>query len=354
MAGVKSLLVPLLVVIIAVAFQLHAKIKASQKQLLKSDFPAGNFTLAQVPTTFYSVGKIAEVLPAWHHDFHLYRIKEGEEFIVDKDKIKSEVRAKSLADTCKWNSVLCLPCFNSSLAVTSVSTTQIFNEPGWYASFAKISDQAVTELWNLLRLPFNVEVAELEHAFISNLEHNMITAAIHANPMTSSMAIQFIGRKTWLFFNQRTYLGASGFAAVPASPIVLPRRAPHPDVPYELFVYTSQPGDVLFFPESTPHIVFTYAGPNVMINYRNFHLRNIFQQPITWLTATYNMVFHSELVHTAGRVAGSDLQQVSVPEKEMNRERYRQLDQLCEGEDGLTGFDKQMWDVLQAEASKYK
>ncbi len=126
----------------------------------------------------------------WHHGFHLYRLKDGEEFVIDKDKIKSEVRAKSLADKCKWNSVLCTPCFNTSASVTAVSTTQIFNEPGWYASFAKISDEAVAELWNLMNLPFKVETAELEHAFISNLETNMITASIHANPMTSSMAIQ--------------------------------------------------------------------------------------------------------------------------------------------------------------------
>ena len=74
--------------------------------------------------------------------------------------------------------------------VTTVDTTTVFSEPGWYASFAKISDDAVEKLWNLLKLPFNVEIAELEHAFISNLKSPMITAAIHANPMTSSMAIQ--------------------------------------------------------------------------------------------------------------------------------------------------------------------
>ena len=74
--------------------------------------------------------------------------------------------------------------------VTPVDTTTVFTEPGWYASFAKIADSAVEKMWNTMNFPFSVEVAELEHAFISNLKEPMITAAIHANPMTSSMAIQ--------------------------------------------------------------------------------------------------------------------------------------------------------------------
>jgi hypothetical protein len=127
----------------------------------------------------------------WNHEgFQLYRLNPGETFEFDHMAINSTVRAKTLANDCSRQSILCKPCFNETKMVTSVDTTTVFNEPGWYASFAKIADKAVENMWNMIKLPFNVEDTELEHAFISNLKESMITAAIHANPMTSSMAIQ--------------------------------------------------------------------------------------------------------------------------------------------------------------------
>ncbi|CAE7695322.1 unnamed protein product, partial [Symbiodinium microadriaticum] len=127
----------------------------------------------------------------WNHEgFQLYRLNPGETFEFDHMNINSTVRAKSLADTCNHQSMICKPCFNESKMVTSIDTTTVFTEPGWYASFAKIADSAVENMWNTMNLPFSVETTELEHAFISNLKEPMITAAVHANPMTSSMAIQ--------------------------------------------------------------------------------------------------------------------------------------------------------------------
>ena len=112
--------------------------------------------------------------------------------------VESTVRAKSLRDTCKWESALCMPCFDSAMKVTNVNVSTVYAESGWYASFAKISNTVVSDLWNLLNFPFTVDMTSIEHAFISNLKESMITASIHANPMTSSMAIQFAGRKTWV------------------------------------------------------------------------------------------------------------------------------------------------------------
>ena len=138
-------------------------------------------------------------------------------------------------------------------------------------------------------------------------------------------------------------------AASPAAPILLPRQGP--SKPYEVYVYTAIPGDVLFFPESWAHMVLTHEGPNVMINYRKFHIMNILRQPLTWLAATVNN-FRSPLVHDAGRVPGSDLQQQSVPEKEINDVYYKQIDLICEG--GITGFDTDMVNLMKSEYAKFE
>ena len=85
---------------------------------------------------------------------------------------------------------MCRPCFDSTRMVQEVDTKTIFAEHGWYASFAKISDTAVALLWDMMKFPFDVSTTVLEHAFISNLKEPMVTAGIHANPSTSSMAVQ--------------------------------------------------------------------------------------------------------------------------------------------------------------------
>jgi hypothetical protein len=114
----------------------------------------------------------------------------NETFTLDESKVNSAVRAKALLDECPWESVLCKPCFDPSIPVKEVSTQTIFKEKKWYASFAKMNDETVEMLWNLLKLPFSVNTAQLEHAFISNLEKPIVTAGFHANPMTNSVAIQ--------------------------------------------------------------------------------------------------------------------------------------------------------------------
>ena len=155
-----------------------------------------------------------------------------------------------------------------------------------------------------------------------------------------------MGKKTWLFFPAETYISEMG--AVPASPILLPRQSPKN--PYTMYVYTSQPGDVLFFPESWAHVVLTHAGPNVMVNYRNFHLKNILRQPFTWATATFNMLMFSEQVHKGGTAAGGGLQNQAVPEKKLNFDTYEELNKMCIG--GVTDFDKQMLSLLREEYEK--
>ena len=135
--------------------------------------------------------------------------------------------------------------------------------------------------------------------------------------------------------------------ANPSAPILLPRRSPKKE--FEVYAYTSLPGDVLFFPESWAHTVYTHNGPNVMVNYRRFHIMNILRQPLTWISSTINN-FRSPISHKAGRVAGNDLQQQSVPEKDINVKAYQEMDKLCT--DGTTAFDRDMLNLMQSEYAK--
>ena len=117
--------------------------------------------------------------------------------------------------------------------------------------------------------------------------------------------------------------------ANPSAPILLPRRSP--TKPFEVYVY------------------------NVMVNYRRFHIMNIIRQPMTWLASTINN-FRSPVVHSAGRVAGNDLQQQSVPEKAINVRAYQEMDKLCEG-GSITEFDNDMLTLMKnayAQVNKQK
>jgi len=335
-----------IVILALVAQRIYVKMEAHTLPLRKEDFGHVNYTITEIPTTYYSVGKVSDILKEWDGRFHLYRVNPKEKFNFDFHQLNSKVRAKAFLDKCKWESTLCSPCFDSKKMVTEVSTETIFNESGYYASFAKVSDEAVKYLWDSMNLPFTANVAQLEHAFIANLKTDTITAGIHANPMTYSMGIQFIGRKTWLFWDHDVYL--NDMRAIPAAPILIPRQAP--GRPYPLYVYTSEPGDILFFPESYAHVVLTHSGPNVLVNYRKFFPMNLFRQPLTWIAGRMNG-WLSPVIHSAGPVAGNSMQQQYVPEKKINQVAYVNMDKLCEG--GLTQFDIDMLEVLKKEAAKY-
>jgi hypothetical protein len=336
--------------VLAVGLQIYFNHVAIGKDLSREDFPAVNVTYGQIPTTYYSPGKIEEVLKDWHHAFHLYRVKSTETFSIDYTQIESEVRAKRLMDNCKYESVLCLPC-TAPKETHNVNISKIMSDQGYYASFSSIG--AAKQLWDLIGFPFSIDVAEIEHAFVSNLKEDRITAQFHANVMTSSMAIQFIGRKTWIFYKPETFLGQMG--ALPAAPILLPRRSPANG--HEMFVYDSEPGDILFFPESHAHTVYTYAGPNIMVNYRNFHIGNVMRQPILWLTAVYHMMFHGAMMENAaigqvGSHTAKGTRKETVPEKQLNYEWFQKLDAMCD--EGMTPYDQQVVAILKENAKKYK
>lgn len=139
----------------------------------------------------------------------MYRLQTGETLEVDAKKIfgDSKVRVKKASDICAWESTLCRPCFvyGDDVGVREVNVSQIFTESGFYASFAKIDVEIVDQLWKEMKIPFSIAVSRstrflfilffdifhytkttnIEHAFIGNFDKDMLTASIHANPVSS-------------------------------------------------------------------------------------------------------------------------------------------------------------------------
>lgn len=167
----------------------------------------------------------------------------------------------------------------------------------------------------------------------------MITAAIHANTITSSLAVQYTGSKTWIFFPSDDYTSESGFRATPNAMFAVPTAAPRRQV--TAFTYNSRPGDLLFFRESWPHIVLTHAGPNILINYRQFCWGNIFRQPFMFFHTMFNRAVHMDrTIHESNRVKPSPVQ-----------EKYmaKQNKVLCADGD-ITQVDKDMIDLITSVA----
>ncbi len=216
-----------------------------------------------------------------HSEFHLFRLKEGEEFKFDDNILRSSVAARKLdydcpgmlETECSHESVLTANCIfelNSTVGKeVMIDAHQMLTDDGkgFHVSFANLTNRdSIQKMWNLLNLPFSLDQTNFEHAFISNLVSDQMTAAFHANPITDSMAVQLVGKKTWLFLPSDTYL--RHMKSTFAGSALLPKRAPPPGSHPEVYVITTQPGDVLFFPESWGHAVYTYEGPNLLMNYR--------------------------------------------------------------------------------------
>lgn len=60
------------------------------------------FEIKPIPTTYYEVGKLLDVLPEWHQEsgpyIHLYRLRDDQKFEFDLNKVKDvKVHARELA-----------------------------------------------------------------------------------------------------------------------------------------------------------------------------------------------------------------------------------------------------------------
>lgn len=216
---------------------------------------------------------------------HLYRLTPGQSFEFDWEIMyNSSTGAKKERDSCLHpESALCAPCFDNEhhkVTVESILRPSEGSSSAYYAAFAKLSEfSTIRQLFALLQLPgIDVDKMNFEHAFISNLKAGKISAPIHGNSATSSMAVQFIGKKTWLFFPPHVYRDFDMMDAFAGTGSAFPTQAPKKS--YEVYAYTAQPGDVLFFGENWAHVVYTHPGPNLLMNFRHFEVGNLLRQPI--------------------------------------------------------------------------
>lgn len=212
--------------------------------------------LDQIQTTYYSVGKLGDVLnevivniwkPShfisvlqWpHSQFRLFRVKEGETFEFDNDLLRSPTSARKLdyectgarQSECVRESVLVPNCIFELNATVGTEVMIEANQmltpegKGYHVSFANLTNrESIQKMWDLLHLPFSLDQTNFEHAFISNLVSDQMTASFHANPITDSMGVQLVGKKTWLFLPSDTYL--SLMKSTFAGSALFPKQAP--------------------------------------------------------------------------------------------------------------------------------
>ena len=85
--------------------------------------------------------------------------------------------------------------------------------------------------------------------------------------------VQFVGKKTWIFYPPSVYRGANFMSAFQTDGHVFPRRAP--SEPYDVYVYTSRPGDVLFFDDNWVHIEVSCIRNTYIHTYSPTHTQTI-------------------------------------------------------------------------------
>lgn len=140
------------------------------------------------------------------------------------------------------------------------------------------------------------------------------------------------------------YLGEDGFRATPMASVLVPQKAPSKDIKQDMYIYTSKPGDVLFFQESWGHLVYTHAGPSLMINYRNMIPMNFLRQPITYFTAIFNHIVFGTIVDNNKQTNTWPVQELKFVEDSIKNMRAA----ICPDGQNLTEFDKSMIKTLHA------
>ena len=144
------------------------------------------------------------------------------------------------------------------------------------------------------------------------------------------------------------YLGEDGFRSRPMASVLVPQKSPDSNKKHDMYVYTSKPGDVLFFQESWGHLVYTHEGPSLMINYRNLVPMNFLRQPVTYLTALFN-----HLLLGAAVDSNKETNTWPIPETHgFVDQSLKKLKSATCPSDELTSFDKEMVEMLHARVKK--
>lgn len=266
------------------------------KPLTRDLFPSRPFEVKELPITYYKVGELHKVLDTWHKGeglnsyARLYRVApDSKPFEFNPEIMTAKAQVEMFMEDCEYpESVICKVCLDKSIHHV-MNVSEIMSAPtNYYASFAKLDHiPAVQGLIDSLGIP-GMDVAKLnfEHAFIGNFPEDRITAFAHGNTVTSSMSIQFVGSKNWIFFPPHVFKDREFLDSYGATGISVPSKGP--DGPFEIYFLQSQPGDIIFFSENWGHIVKTNKGPNVMFNLRKLEVGNILRRPVQWLIAVLN------------------------------------------------------------------
>lgn len=293
-------------------------------------------------------------------------------FEFDASQIRSPVVGKKLDYACMSDPAV-HDCFKRSTLVTNcifdynnTSTEEEMVEAGtilsgegrgYRAAFANLTNKETIKLvWDSLNVPFSLASSRFEHSFISNLEHDAITAPFHANGLTDSMAYQLMGKKTWVFLPADTYVEMMQGTA--ASSALFVKRSPPVDTKPEAWVVTTIPGDVLFFPNCWGHSVYTYSGPNLLLNFRKIVPMNFLRQPVIWISTVMEYFLtssHNLDVANTNQAVDEEVKKLSkfVPTKKENIRVNELYQELCTAEGG-TEFDSQVLGIMDQEVARIK
>lgn len=117
----------------------------------------------------------------------LYRLKDGASYSFDYRQVPdSEILAHRLPedlDVLGPESFFCKRRFDLNRPQI-INMSQVYTDPGWYASFSRVSRQAASDLWDTLNLPFNVKESEMEHGFFSNFAVPTVTCQLLCVPFS--------------------------------------------------------------------------------------------------------------------------------------------------------------------------
>eukprot|EP01039_Chlorochromonas_danica_P004053 gene4054-4432_t len=262
--------------------------------LTKEKFPSRPFVVKEFPTTYYKQGEISKVLQGWHKGeglkpyLHLYRLNPSETFQFDPSVLTTKVQVEKIMNPCdRVASIVCRTCTSMS-EHKMVNISELFAEPNYYySSFAKMDySDVIPKLVETLGIPdLNPKKMNFEHAFVGNFPEDKITAFTHANAVTSSMSMQFMGKKGWLFFSPDVMRNRENLDSFPGGAVAVPSKGP--DGPFEVYYLESRPGDIIFFSENWGHAVLTKKGPNFMLNFRKMEIGNMLRRPFDWFNALY-------------------------------------------------------------------
>lgn len=107
--------------------------------------------------------------------------------------------------------------------------------------------------------------------FMGYTTTDRVTASFHSNNFEKSSTLQILGEKVWLMMKPSDYYGtfkAYALGAYNAAFNVCSQDLSK----VEMQTIHTFPGDVLVFPKAWAHHIYSRAGPNFMVNFRNTEL----------------------------------------------------------------------------------